>query len=155
MTDRDTAAKLGIFIVRGLKKRLHAVDQLASELLVLAICKTWTKKEIDSITQVLGGSVAATAAKRLLRGYGLVSVIINLLLRYEIRSYYATNTVQAITVQVASTMVTVIYISPRATAKKETDPLDRLHRLSGTKEVIMGDINARHTTWDTRCNVRG
>lgn len=74
-------------------------------------------------------------------------MIVNPLLLYEIRGKYATTTVQVI-------MVTIIYISPRATAKEESEALDRLHRLSGTRAVITGAMNANHTTWDTRCNLR-
>lgn len=155
MTDSRNGARLGIFNVRGLKKRLHEVDELATEAAVLGICETWARVDDDPITEILDVSASAPPVINLNRGYGGVGVIINPLLQYDVRDKYVTSTVQSVTVKVSGTTIPVIYISPRATAEEELRALDRLHKLAGTRAVIMGDLNARHTSWDTQSNARG
>lgn len=155
MIDVASAPNLCVFNVRGLKKRLHTVDQLAKEALVLGVCETWIRGTNDRLEEALDGSTTAPPSEQLNRGYGGVGIIIHPLVPYEIRDRYSTSTIQTITATLMSTTVSVVYISPRATAEQETTALSRIHKISGERAVVMGDMNARHTAWDKVCNPRG
>lgn len=65
MTDTDVAYRMRIFLVRGLKKRTHAVDTLTKKIAIPVICDTWADGDGDPITNMLNGSTAAPKLKHL------------------------------------------------------------------------------------------
>lgn len=146
---------LGVCNARGLKRRLHTVDQLASDITVLGICETWIEGSADPLTQALDGSKKAPAAERLNRGHGGVGIIIHPHLPYKTKSRLFTGTIQTLTLVIAATTISVMYISPKATSQNELTAVSRLQRISGPHAAIMRDLNARHTKWDNQCNPRG
>lgn len=103
----------------------------------------------------MDGSSAAHPPDRLQRGYGGVSIILNPLIRYQLKNKYSTSTIQSITAKVAAITITVIYIGPRASVTDETVVLDRIHKISTARAIIMGDMNTRHVKWDSRSKARG
>lgn len=64
--------------------------------------------------------------------------------------------IQAITIKLPNDLViTGTYVGPQTKQKNTSEFLtDSLHRF-GTNQVIVGDLNARHTKWDTTSNDRG
>lgn len=84
-------------------------------------------------------------AGQLNRGHDGVGLIRNHLLRNEIRDMYDKSTIQTMSMKKATMMVSVVYIGPRATEEEEIEFLDRVDRLAGTRAVITGDMNARHS----------
>lgn len=153
--EEASATKIGIFNLKGLKKRLRTVDQLSKEMMVLGLCETWARGDSDPITKTIDESAPAPPTIRLNRGYGGVGLIVHPLLKYHLKDKFSSPTIQSITVKLTALTISIIYISPRAPAKDVATALDRLHRISGTRAIIMGDMNGRHTDWDTKSNARG
>lgn len=103
----------------------------------------------------MDGNVNAPTIPNLPRGYGGVAIVINPLLPYQIVSKYTSPNIQYISARIQDTVVTTIYMSPRASSMEVTECLGRLDRLGGNRAIIMRDLNCRHTRWDSICNSRG
>lgn len=146
--------KLKIFNVRGIRKRLSAAHEISKDTALLAVCETWIKNAEDPVVEALDVRVQAPLTS-VGRGHGGVGLIVNPLITFEVMTKIARPEIQAVTVKMGSVVVTSIYVAPRAKKEEEIQVMDMINRISGDKAVIMGDMNSRHTEWNTATNPRG
>lgn len=147
--------RLGIFNVRGLRKRLQAVNHLTKDVCALRLCETWVASKSDPMCEALDETEEAPKEAASRRGYGGVAWILHPLMHYRLIEKSSSPTVQYITIRHRKLTMTVLYISPKAKKEEEQIVLNRLNRISGGKAVIMGDLNSRSLKWDTTNNPRG
>lgn len=140
---------------RGLTNKLETVHQLAEEVMVLGMSETWVRHCDVTLKAVMDGSSEAPPVENLHRGRGGVRIIVSSLLPFKVIKKYSTGNIQAVIIQVREVTIPVLYISPKAKSKEEDDALTQIRRLSCCEAVIMGDLNARHTSWDSATNRRG
>ena len=62
---------------------------------------------------------------------------------------------QLMTAKFGELSISTTYISPAATTEELRATPDTSRRHSQPKAIIMGDINARNTQWDTSTNTKG
>lgn len=77
------------------------------------------------------------------------------LLRYEVVAKISMRTIQSLTIRVKEVTIRDIYISPHAKEQEEGEVLEKIERMSRGKASIIGDVNARHKSWDRKANTRG
>lgn len=155
MITNTSGMRIGLFNVRGLAKRLQTVDGLAGGTMIFGICETWIREKDDALVKALDVTAEPSGLKAEQRGYGGVAMIINPLLPYEMIDKIATATTQAVTVKINNMTCSTAYISPRAKKHEENEILQRLNKISATSAIIIGDLNARHPSWDVKGNARG
>lgn len=106
------------------------VDQLSMEKMILGICETWIKNSDDHLTEALDGSTEAPPIEGMNGDYRGVGIILNPIVRYTIIDRFSTSRIQSIPARVSEIVVSVIYVSPGATARQETLALCRLQKIS-------------------------
>lgn len=146
---------IAIFNARGVKSKLQMIHKMARQFAILGVSETCMKTKDDELRQALDASTNAPEVANLNKGYGGVGIIVNPLIPVQVVDKYSKATVQAVSARVWSVTITTIYISPRATAELEGIALQRIHKISGNRAVIMGDMNARLDKWDSKSNTRG
>lgn len=155
MTTPSLRLNVGTFNVRGLKKRMECVEQLANTTDIIGLCETWARESDTSLLNLLDVQASTEPTHRCCRGFGGVGFIIDARLRYSILDRFTSKKYQTITIVVGDTACTVLYMSPLNTAVETKLILERIRTLYRGRHIIMGDLNARHTNWDTKTNARG
>lgn len=112
----------------------------------------------DTHSDLQGGvdeSATQEHVQQIWRGQAGVAIIVFPLFRYKLVYEIVNLEYQTITVQITRMMVTIAYMPPNSCRGKEVEMLKRVQTLKNESALIMGDINAMHTCWDTRTNKRG
>lgn len=136
--------RIRIVNVRGLKTKLQTVGQMEEEVAVLWICETWLRVNDKDVILSLDGSTEAPRIQNSNRGHGDVGIIINPLLPYTIDSQHSEPAMQALSVKICSTMVTVVYLSPKAKWLDEARVFAKNQRQFGYKGYNHGRHERSH-----------
>lgn len=128
---------------------------MAEDLDILFLSETWMRPCDVELASMVDDFVFGPIDNAKNRGFGGVAVVVSPLLEYEKVTKSATNTIQSITIRAKGVTVSGLYVSPKAQDEEERQALDRIRSLSRGAAVIIGDLNARHKTWDKKSNTRG
>lgn len=116
-----------IFNARGLIPTLQSIDQLSKEVPIIGIRETWLREKDTAVIQAVDGSTEAPTLRGAHRGLGRVGLIVNPLLPYRIVAKHSETTIQSLTAQIHSTMITVLYVSPAEKWPDEHRILEDIH----------------------------
>lgn len=131
------------------------VNELSKMSHILAFSEFWLEDlvllpELD-ISEVIQPDHESTNE----RGFAGVGNIVYPLIRYKVIAERATKQYQFITMGIGTVSIAQTYISPAASTCQMEEALKYIIQLCGPQGIIMGDLNARHITWDSATNGRG
>ncbi len=89
------------------------------------------------------------------RNRGGVSVLFRSDLKARLLYKIVQQDHQVIAVRVAGLTVFGAYIAPGMTGKGLSGILKNIQSVPGERKVLIGDLNSRHTKWDTKANAKG
>ena len=146
---------LATFNSHGVKGTEAEIDSLASTVHVLGICETWLRPGDISSQKQFDETVSVLQDHGGWRGQGGVGFIISPLLHYRIVERYAQVEFQYVIINIAGTYLSVLYIRPNISRPSFLQCFNQIQKLTRGKSVVMGDLNARHKSWDTTTNSHG
>lgn len=88
------------------------------------------------------------------RVFGGVVLLVTKHLKYRVAWKYATRNLPARSVRVQDVSVTRLYISSSTGKEEMEEALEIIRRMSRGPEILIGDLNSRHITWDVKSNSR-
>ena len=146
---------LATFNSHGVKGSETEIAALASNVNVLGICETWLRPSDLASQKQFTETASALPDHNGWRGQGGVAFILSPLLQYRVIKTYAQVDFQYVTLNITGTYVTVLYIRPNIPQSSFLQCLNEIQALTRGKSVVMGDLNARHKTWEKATNSHG
>lgn len=155
MTDQRETLSLTAFNVRGIHRKENEIRKLADQTHILGICETWMRPKETNQMKMLNEVASTIQEKPTTRGYGGVALMIHPLIRYTLITKAAERTHQYITIRTGDVHITILYMAPANAKETDRKIWEEVTSIAKGKAIIMGDINARHTDWDRKTNLRG
>lgn len=155
MRNKHLNLQIGMYNVRGLKKRMTEVNSLAETIDVLGLCETWARNTDEELLQITDGYVNTVPAHHRCRGYRGVAWILHPCLKFRVINKIVDRKVQGMTIALGDVAISIVYVSPYATGAEMVSLMDRLRKEHRGRALIMGDLNTRPTLWDNKINARG
>ena len=143
------------FNVHGYSGKELEIEALASCVEVLAVCETWIRPQDTSSMKHFTECVSVTQTHGGWRGQGGLGLKINPLINYSVIYRHAQESFQVIIIKVGGTNIVSVYLTPTISREDFLKCLQTVHSLTVGPALMMGDLNCRHTSWDSKTNVRG
>lgn len=89
------------------------------------------------------------------RGYREVALVINPILQCKPLHRFASSTVQYDIIKVATTTLSLLYLSLKARKEEKQETFSKINHLYGRRAIIMGDRKTRNLPWDFKSNPSG
>lgn len=123
---------------------------------ILCLTETWCRPTDRLLLQMPADSVAVGLAQGQWRGHGGVAFGARAGVRWRTLFKEAEANYQMLATLVGGRLrVITLYISPRARVQEVRRCLRRVRELARGPTIVAGDLNARHSQWDTTPNNRG
>lgn len=112
------------------------------------------QRDLELILRVSDQSWTTTIYDRL-RGFWGVALITNPITNYRMISKACQSSNQSVTIRVGDVDIITAHLSTKATAEEELELLKNVESHNNRKAIIVCDINATHSDWDTGNTTRG
>lgn len=152
---REKGINIVTINIRGLWGEGYHIKNLAGEAEIVAITATWMKPIDLELIHRISEHSSTTPIHDLLRGFCEAALNINPVMNYQMICKTCESTCQSVTIPVSDVNITTANVSTKATVEEELELLEQVEIHNNGKAIIVGEINERHSDWDTEYSTRG
>ncbi len=137
--------------IRGYQPhKLDRIVELANECDALILTEVWTEiPDLGPSFSVINCQAPRKEDGTVGRESGGVSFIIPALVQFRVLQRHTQQEFQALSVSIRGTPVVGVYLRPKTVLSQLKEFQKTALRLARGSSVIIGDLNARHSLWDT------
>ena len=145
------------FNVRVLNGKPDLVQKLvdSTNLDIIGLTETWARPTDRFILPVKHEALSIEPTGHRRRGNAGIALAWKSIVEGETVLKHKSLNAQLLTTKFGDLSISVAYISPATSTEELRTTLNTARKQSQPKAIIMGDINARNTQWDSSTNTKG